>query len=410
VTYPAGSFVVSTAQPKMGLIRYLLGRTFYPDNSYTRDAEGSPIRPYDMATDTMFEFMGVRVDPVDEAVKGDLVKLTAEVQRAGQAAAGAFGTVIDGRLNDAFRAVNLLLDKGVPIRRVDKSGDGVRAGDFIVAPGHDAARAEVATQTGADFTALKRDVKQGAHDVKRLRIGMYQRYYGGNMDEGWTRFLLEQFGFPYTSLKDAEIKQGNLEAKYDVIILPSDSTAMMTGEGASEFGRQMPSYPPEYRSGFGKEGVDALKAFVQKGGTIVTFGEAGTFAIERLGLPLRNVLTGLRPAQFFCPGSTLRATFDHHHPLGYGMPGEGLAVFLAGSQAYEIVPTDANERVEVVASYRDRDILESGWLVGGERFARKAAMVSVRHGDGRVVLIGFRPQHRAQTHGTYKLVFNALVR
>jgi hypothetical protein len=406
--YPAGSYVVSMAQPKMGLIRYLLGRTFYPDNSYTRDKDGSPIRPYDMATDTMYEFMGVRVDAVDDVVKTDLVKVTTQVEPVGKVAKGSAAYVIDGRLNDSFRAVNLLLDKGVAIRRVDKPAEGLRAGDFIVAGGAEAVVADVAKQTGVDFGALKAEPKQ-ASPVKRLRVGMYQRYYGGNMDEGWTRWLLEQFGFPYTSLKDAEIKQGSLNAKYDVMILPADSPGMMTGEMVSEFGSRAANYPPEYRSGFGKDGVEALKAFVEKGGTLLTFGEAASLPIERFGLPVRNALAGKRPKEFFCPGSTLKVNIDNTNPLAYGMPSQGLVTFLAGSQAYDLLPTEFNERIETVVSFQDRDILQSGWLVGEDNLLKKATMVAVKFGEGKVVLVGFRPQHRAQTHGTYKFVFNALV-
>jgi hypothetical protein len=421
MTYASGSYVISLAQPKMGLIRYLLGRTLYPDNSYTRNADGSPIRPYDMATDTMFEFMGVRVDPIDEAVKGDLQKLMGEVPAVGKVARGTFGYSFDGRLNESFKAANLLLDKGVVIRRIDKEADGLRPGDFVVASGPEAVLADVARQTGVDLAPLRTEVKQVSHEVKRLRIGMYQRYMGGNMDEGWTRFLLEQFSFPYRSLMDAEIKKGGLNEQYDVIIVADDSTAMITGErgGAAgrpggerggAFGRPEETIPPEYRSGIGSEGVNALKAFVQKGGTLVTLAGAGNFAIDRLGLPIRNVTANLPSKDFFCPGSTLKVKFDNSNPLAYGMPAEGLAVYLSGNPAFEIMPTDYNERYETVVRYADRDLLQSGWLIGEQTLAKKAAMVSAKYGEGKVVLIGFRTQHRAQTDGTFKLLFNALVR
>lgn len=414
MSYPAGSFVVSLAQPKMGLIRYLLGRTFYPDNDYTRDKDGSPIRPYDMATDTMFEFMGVRVDPVDEAVAGDLQKVTAPVTVVGRVAKGASGYALDGRLNDSFKAVNLLLDKGVAVRRVNMAAPGLRPGDFLVPAAPEALVADIARQTGVDFNAAGAEVRQGAHDVRRLRIAMYQRYMGGNMDEGWTRLLLERFSFPYASIMDAEIRKGGLNEKYDVIILPDDSSAMITGErggrGGAESAQPQGSVPPEYRSGIGSEGVEALRAFVRKGGTLVALGRASLFAIERFGLPVRNVAAGLPPKEFFCPGSTLRVAFDNAHPLAYGMPARGLVVFLGDSAAFEIVPSEHNEWYETVVRYADRDLLESGWLIGERTLAGKAAMLSARYGEGRVILVGFRTQHRAQTHGTFKLLFNALVR
>jgi hypothetical protein len=167
--------------------------------------------------------------------------------------------------------------------------------------------------------------------------------------------------------------------------------------------------PPEYRSGFGAEGVKALQAFVQKGGTLLTFAQAGDLPIQRFGLPLRNVVAGLEPKEFWSPGSTLRVRFRNAHPLAFGMPAEGFALFLAGSQVYEVTSTDRSQDVEVLATYVERDVLQSGWLLGEQVIAKKAAAVSVKHGAGRVVLIGFRPQHRAQTHGTFKLVFNALL-
>ena len=412
MTYAAGSFIVPLAQPKMGLIRYLLGQTFYPDNAYTRNADGTPIRPYDMATDTMAEFMGVRVDPLDEWTKGDYPKLATDVPVAGKVGKSQFGYAIDGRLNDAFKAVNLLVDKGVAIRRVDKASGALRPGDFLVATGSEAVLTEVAKQTGVEFTALPAAVTGGAHDLKRLRAGMYQRYWGGNMDEGWTRFLLEQFSFPYTSLMDVEIKKGNLNARYDVIILPEDSTAMITGErtaGGPGGGRQMEGYPPEYRSGIGTDGVEALRAFVQKGGTLVTLGGAASFAIEKLGLPVRNALSGLTTKEFWCPGSTLKVRVDNTHPLGYGMPAEALLTFFNGNPAFEIAPTGFNERYETPVVFGERDLLQSGMLDGERNLAKKAAVVSASLGDGRVVMLA-RVQHRAQTHGTFKLLFNALVR
>jgi len=157
------------------------------------------------------------------------------------------------------------------------------------------------------------------------------------------------------------------------------------------------------------EGVKALEAFVEAGGTLVTFGEAGDLAIEKFDLPVRNVVAGLSSTEFWSPGSTLRVHVDDTDPVAYGMPEDALATFLAGSQVYQLVPTAENERADRPVTYVHRDILQSGWLLGEDHIADKAAMVSVDHGSGKVVLIGFRAQHRAQTHGTFKLLFNTLV-
>jgi hypothetical protein len=409
--YQKGSFIISLAQPKMGLIRNLLGKTEYADNAWTRDKDGAPLRPYDLATHNMNEFMGVCVDPINEPAESDFEVLSEAVPTIGKVDEGNSDYRLDGRLNASFKAVNLLLDRGVKIQRIDKEGSGLLPGDFIVSKGANGALRDVAAQTGVDFKAMNADLKVKTHEVKRMRVGMYQRYMGGNMDEGWTRFVLEQFSFPYTSIFDDDIKKGKLNEKYDVIILPDDSTAMITGERQpeSEYRRPRTSYPPEYRSGIGEEGVETLKAFIEHGGTLVTFGESCNFAIEKFSLNVRNTVEDLESKDFFCPGSTLKVTFDNTHPLAYGMPAEGLVLFRA-SPAFSISPSQHNERYETIVRYADKDILRSGWLIGEKHLAKKAAMVSAQHGKGLVVLIGFRTQHRSQTHGTYKLLFNALIR
>ena len=230
--YGAGSYVVSMAQPKQGLVRWMLGRTFYPDNTFTRDRDDSPIRPYDMSTDTFGEFMGVRSDPVGEPIPVSLTKLSAHVplDRHVASAAAPHGYRLDGRLNDSFRAVHLLLAQrrrrapratatgriGTPRRRLRRRAPAdVR---------------DIATRTGVDFVALTAPVTEGTYDLRAPRIGLFQRYRGGNMDEGWTRLLFERFDIPYTTLRDEAIKAGGLETAYDVIVLPADSIAGMTGD------------------------------------------------------------------------------------------------------------------------------------------------------------------------------------
>ena len=310
--------------------------------------------------------------------------------------------VLSAKLNDSFRAVNLLLEKGVAVRRVPRA-DGFLAGDFIVAGGSkrgycrggkaNRCRFHGAPGRGAGFGI--RDSQAEDRDVSAIRW----RQYGRRLDA----LMFEQFNVPFKSLMDAELKKGDLNASYDVIVLPADSIAAMTGERPQEgagggrgggAGAGQDITPPEYRSGFGADGVKALQGFVREGGTLVTFGQAGDLPMQRFGLPLRNVVAGLAPKAFWAPGSTLRVRFDPRHPLAYGMPEEGLALFLAGCQAYEVTSTETSQDVEIYSTYVERDILQSGWLLGEEVIAKKAAAVAVKHGSGRVVLIGFRPQHR----------------
>ena len=402
--YGPGSWVVSMAQPKQGVIRWLLGRTLYPDNSYTRNRDGDPIRPYDMSGDVIAEFMGVRVDEARTPVEADLEVVTERELPAGTVAPSApNGYRIDGALNDAFRAVNMLFGAGASLSRATEDAAGTKRGDFIVAAGVTGDTLnEVAAATGVSFAALD-SAAGSAQSLSQQRIGMYQRYYGGNMDEGWTRWLIEDFGFEYTSLFDEEILMGDLHERWDVIVLPADSKEGMLG-------REDPGQtPPDYQSGFGAEGVEALEGFVENGGTLVTFAQAGQLVLDEFDVPVRNAVAGMWGNEFWAPGSTLKVRVDTSSPFAYGMPEDALIAYLAGGQVYETVAGARSADVRRVLTYLDRDILQSGWLLGEEAIANKAAMVSVDHGEGQIVMIGFRAQHRAQTHGTFKLFFNALV-
>ncbi|MDH7492965.1 MAG: M14 family metallopeptidase [Candidatus Saccharicenans sp.] len=408
VIYPAGSWVISLAQPKKGLIRNLLGRTFYPDNYWTRSKDGRPLRPYDLATHTMAEFMGVRVEPLDELPEASLEIISAPLKAVGQVKAGPAGYRLDGRLNDSFRAVSLLLDRKIQVLRADKDAGELQPGDFIVTEAPESALQSIAEKTGVDFLPLALLPAEGLHKVRRLRVGLYQRYYGGNMEEGWTRLLLEKFELPYLTIKDADIKSGQLARKIELLILPHDSTATIMGE-VKETSRRWANFPPEYRSGLGQDGLEKLKEFVNRGGVLVCLGAAGNFAIEKLGLSLRNAVAEIDSREFFCPGSTLKASFDNLNPLAYGLPEKGLVLFF-NSPAFEILPGPSSEKYRVVVRYEEKELLQSGWLIGEPYLSKKAAMVEATYGQGQVILIGLRAQHRAQTHGTFKLLFNTFIR
>ena len=197
-----------------------------------------------------------------------------------------------------------------------------------------------------------------------------------------------------------------------MIVLPADSKAMMlgpSGDSPGGFGPDPSATPPDYRSGFGAEGAAALEAFVENGGTLVTFAQAGQLVLDEFDVPVRDAVAGTWGNEFWAPGSTLKVEVDTSSPFAYGMPEDALATYVAGGQVYETVPGARSADVRRVLTYVDRDILQSGWLLGEDAIAGKAAMVSVDHGEGTIVMIGFRAQHRAQTHGTYKLFFNALV-
>jgi len=329
------------------------------------------------------------------------------------------GWLLDGRQNDAFAAVNRLLRRGVEVRRLQKPVDiGGRvycAGSFHV-PAADA-RGELkklSKRYHLEFAAAPTEGLASA-PVKTLNVGVYQRLYGGNVDEGWTRWLLEQYGFRYRTVTDKEVKKGKLAGRYDAIILPADPKCVILGEGIEEYyekrfqGTQtLPRWPPEYRSGIGKEGMEKLKEFVEQGGSLLCLGEATELALDELKLLVKNVLADVKQTEFVCPGSTLHVNVDPEHPLAWGVQGDLLIIF-RNHPAFEVKPHARNDEYAVVLSYPDSRIMESGWLVGEERLARKAALVEARLGKGRAVLYGFPPQYRAQSDAAFKLLFNALL-
>ena len=420
VTYPAGTYLISLDQPKRGVIKSLLERTFFPDDAWTRFPDGTPNRPYDTVTDTLAEMMGVTAEPLSVdcaslvSKKKAFARVTESIRPAGEVVgAGEHSYVVQPNVNAGYRAVNTLLAGGARVGRlttqVEAVGQQFSSGAFVITDASRQDVAAIARETGVSFFALDHTLKGEITPVRTPRIGLYRRYWSGNMDEGWTRLVLEQLGFSYEPLWDKAIITGDLNTAYDVIILPDDSTDMIVG-GDKEIEKRLQNSPvPErYRSGIGDEGVNNIRTFVENGGTLIAISGACAFAIEKLGLQITDVVAGKPTKEFFCPGCTLRVQVDTTHPLAYGMPADALALCW-DNPAFVVRQSHFNDHYHVVASYPERDILQSGWLVGEEHLAGRAAMVSVNYGEGRAILYGFRVQFRAQTHGTFKLLLNGLL-
>jgi len=232
-----------------------------------------------------------------------------------------------------------------------------------------------------------------------VRVGVYRSYVAA-MDEGWTRWAFDTFGVPYESLMDSTIRAGNLASRFDAIVLPSeDGRAILEGLPARR-------YPARWAGGLGASGVQALRDFVDAGGTLIALNEACDFAIGALDLPVSDGLMDLLPSDFYAPGSILRLQLDTTQALAAGMPAQSIAWFESGP-AFDVLDP---ARVTVVGRYPadPADVLLSGWLLGAPHVAGKAALVEVRRGRGRVILFGFRPQYRGQSLATYPLLFDAV--
>jgi hypothetical protein len=434
--YPAGTHVVLLAQPFRPFAKDLLERQAYPD--MRAHPGGPPLAPYDTAGWTLSYQMGVRAIAVEKVfdTKG-LVRLDTAPRAPGSltAAPGSrtWGYAIDPSANVNALAINRLLARGAVVKRVTgplslRAGVNLPPGAWVLdlsrpvttrphLPGSSRNAVAVAESArilindlGLRAWSLDRAPAQPSIAVGARRIGLYKSWVA-NMDEGWTRWLLEQYAFAYTTLVDRDIRAGGLRARFDVIILPDQSPdGIVRGHPASVPSRRDgPSnpVPAEYQSGIGEVGVDALKRFVTEGGTLLALDEASDLVLQRFGGVfdrIHDVTRGLDRSVFYCPGSVVRIAVDTAQPVGWGMAPDSAAYF-QGSRAFET--TDPS--VRSIARYAPADsVLMSGWLLGPERIANRHAVLEAAFGAGRVVLFAFRPHFRAQPHATFKLLFNAL--
>jgi hypothetical protein len=338
--------------------------------------------------------MGVEVTtvlkPVTAEQRAGLRPLQAVSLPAGTVQGTGANFVISRGTNESFKVLNEALGSGA---------QASFAKDGIVLSGLAADRAaELAKKHSLPLQAVAAKPAD-AVAVKKPRLGLYRAWQSA-IDEGWTRWILEEYGFAPVTLRNGDVQAGHLRDRFDAILFADSSTrSIMEG--------YLPgTIPGEYAGGIGESGVEALREFVRGGGTLIAFNNATLFAIEQFHLPVVNVLDKLNADQFYCSGSLLKVELrDMAHPVAAGMPRNPIVMFERGP-AFDTRPAF---RGNVLASYgRDDNPLASGYLLHPERIQGKAAAVEAFYGDGRIYLFAFRPQWRGQSHGTYKLFFNAI--
>jgi hypothetical protein len=398
-----GAWVVLMDQPFAPLVKELFEPQHYPD--LRESPNGPPIRPYDVAGWTLPMQMGVEVavvsDPLTDSQRASLKRIEQVTPPPGGVQGTGSAYVLSHQPNAAFAAVNEILAGGGQVgfsKSEIATPSGSEAGAIIVS-GMDRERLAAIAQKHSVQALAMAKLPQDAVSTKKPRVGLY-RSWTGNIDEGWTRWILENYGFAPVTLRNGDIQAGHLRDRLDAIIIPDAGTKQIM-EGFAPG-----SISGEYAGGIGETGADALRAFVRGGGTLIAFNNASLWAIANLGLPVTNALDGLNNDQFYCSGSLLRVELrDVHHPAVWGMPREPIVMFERGP-AFD---TKSGFHGVILAAYsKERNPLASGYLLHPERIQGKAAAVEVFYGDGRVYLFGFRPQWRGQSHGTYKLVFNAI--
>jgi hypothetical protein len=372
------SWVILMDQPFAGLVKELFEPQVYPTLSQ---------RPYDVTGWTLPYQMGVEVHTVTTPpTKQYRDSLRPVHDVSGLAAPFNHAT------NASFRAINEILAA---------KGTVTFAGDEINVSGIDRGKLDSILRENRLRPIAEKEPEKDAKTLKTARVGLY-RPWVASIDEGWTRWILEQNKFPFTSLYNADILAGHLREHYDVIIIPDVAERQILE------GHRPGTIPERYAGGLGEEGTQELRDFVNDGGTLVTFNNASLYAINQLKLPVENALAGMNPTQFFCSGCLLTVHIeDAKNPLTGGIPAYTAVMFERGP-AFN---TKTGFKGTVLARYpKERSPLLSGYMAGPASIEGKAAAVSAEYGKGHVILLGFKPQWRGQSHAGYKFFFNALYR
>jgi hypothetical protein len=426
--YPAGSYVVKSAQA----FRAHLLDMFEPQDHPDDFAAGSstPTPPYDMAGYTLAFQMGVKFDRLLEGFDGPFEELTGEVKPApGKVTAPdvVVGYLLDTRMNDSFRAVNRLLAAGEEVCRLHSpltvDGKEYPAGTFFVSSKATTRPVveKLASELGTPFVGTGRTPGEGVVKIKPVRVGLCDRY-GGSMPSGWTRMILEQFEFPFEVVYPPQLDRGGLKEMFDVIVFVDGAMPGRGGAGGFRPKGKGPdrkdSIPEEYRGRSGNVTADItiphLKEFLKEGGTIVTIGSSTNLA-ALLGTSLGDHLVTkdaegkerpLARDKFYVPGSLLRARVDRSNPLAWGMD-EEIDVMFSSSPVFKF-PADA-KGLKRIAWYDGKTPLRSGWAWGQEHLDGGIAIAEAEFGKGKIILYGPQVLFRAQPHGTFKLLFNAIV-
>ncbi len=427
-SYPAGSYVLKAAQPFRAHLMDMFEPQDHPDD--IPYPGGAPRPPYDVTGYNLSYSMGVKFDRILDAFDGPFEKIPDLIPiAAGKVvtAPSGGGYLLSHEVNDAVVAVNRLLKAGEDVywlkSPVSAGGKTYPVGTIYIAakPTTLGVLQKVATDKGVSFEAIAAKPSGDAIKLKPVRIGLWDQY-GGSMPSGWTRWVFEQYEFPFDVVYPQTLDAGNLNAKFDVLVfvdgaIPARDVAQAPGGG---FGAQpaADTIPAEFRPWLGRttvaKTVPELKKFAENGGTIVTIGSSTALAYH-FGLPIKNALVEIangteRPLpreKYYVPGSILEARVDTTAPLAYGM-GERTFVMFDESPAFRLEPEAALKGVRPIVWYDSPTPLRSGWAWGQQYLNQAVAVADAPIGKGRLVLFGPEVLWRAQPHATFKLFFNAI--
>ena len=401
--YPAGSFIIDLAQPYRNNIVALFEKQKYPEK---RRYPGGPLeQPYDVTGWTLPLQMGVEYftstqtlkDLVADTINAFMPPSTLRFATANSLFEKGGQFSVSPNSLDAYKLVNRLLKKNQTV--LWSRGNSVEKNQLLVQTNSEELTKAAQNLTVHIATATTANNNVNAQKLKRPRVGVY-RSYAPTADEGWTRFVLDEFEFGYNVLADDDLRRGEFITQFDAIIFPDqcDSTILL---GRRSDDDDHNKYPLEFTGGIGTLGLTNVRRFVEQGGTLLAFDNATRLFIRQWALPVVNELDGVKATEFSAPGSLFRGIVATNHPMAFGMPRE-TTLFFSNSGAFSV------KDGRTIVKYPLQNPLLSGWPQGESKLQGKAALAEIPLGRGRVILFGFRPQHRGQTYATFKLVFNSL--
>jgi hypothetical protein len=413
-SYPAGTFVVKTAQAFRPHVLDMFEPQDHPNDF--RYPGGPPIPPYDAAGYTLAYLMGVEFDRVLDGFDGPFERVQDVVNPAPGIISGPAnpaGYLVSHRVNDSFILVNRLLKQGCDVYWLKSAVQGFDAGAVWV-PATSASRAVItqgARELGVSATGVERCPRGDALKLKPVRIGLVDQY-GGSAPSGWVRFLLERFEFPFEVVYPQRLDAGHVAEHFDVLVF-------MSGVGTAGSQPKAESIPESERLRLGRitneKTIPQIRKFIEAGGDVITVGNSTNLA-ARLGLPVRDALTERGPdgaehrlprEKFYVPGSVLQATVDPNQPLAYGF-GSKVDVFFDNDPVYKLGPDAGLKGVTPVGWFAGTSTLRSGWAWGQEYLDGGIAIAEAAIGEGKLFLFGPEVTFRAQPHGTFKFLFNGI--
>ncbi|MGH7653157.1 MAG: peptidase, partial [Gemmatimonadaceae bacterium] len=433
-TYPAGSFVVKTAQAYRPDVLDMFEPQDYPNDFPYPGAP--PTRPYDNAGWTLALQMGVHFDRILDGFDGPFVKLDPLKDRisptATTVATTGAGWTLSPKVNDSYHALARLWSAGADVYRLQRSatigGKSYPAGTIYIPKSAKSTPVvdKSAKDIGVTFEASA-DLASSGEKLPPLRIGLWDRF-GGSMPSGQMRWLMEQYQLPFRVVYPKELDEGNLRSKFDVLIFPENSIPGVgparggRGGGGGRGGQDTASLAPEYRAMLGNVSADRtlpkLKEFLNQGGRIIAIGPSSLNIAEQLGLPVSNHLVERTPTgtagaplpteKYYVPGSLLEVTYDTTLDATRGEDAHGV-VFFDNSPVMRLDPDAEMKGVKPIAWFENATPLRSGWAWGQNYLEGGVAMAEAKYGQGTVYLYGPEITFRAQPAATFKLLFNAIV-